>query len=107
MSSNGKGFGSAGGRNPFGKNRCKATGKSRFRDHEQAVAALHRAVGHRAVAQALGVDCSRAEVRCYWCDSCSGWHLTSQREPAGSRPANPMSGFQDNVWRDTGPAVAC
>ena len=85
MSSNGKGFGSAGGRNPFGKNRCKATGKSRFRDHEQAVAALHRAVGHRAVAQALGVDCSRAEVRCYWCDSCSGWHLTSQREPAASR----------------------
>ena len=73
------------GRNPWGKNRCRESGKVRFRDHDMAVAALHWAARNRLVAEELGVPCSRSEVRTYWCDGCRGWHLTSWMEtPLGS-----------------------
>lgn len=43
--------------------------KRRYRDHAQAVEALHHLL-----------QCSRREklpIRVYACDVCSGWHMTS------------------------------
>lgn len=53
------------------RRRQNACGKRRYRDHAEAVAALRlvRASGGRPVVPA----------RCYSCDRCGGWHLTSQR----------------------------
>ena len=45
--------------------RCPS-GKTRFRDHESAAAALR-----------FG-GTGRVPVRCYLCPACKGWHLTSQ-----------------------------
>ena len=48
---------------------CKC-GKRRFRDHHEAIGALH-AIANNASPGA------RHPVRCYCCLMCSGWHLTS------------------------------
>lgn len=57
---------------------CQHTGKRRFRDHQEAVVALHKAVAARARADAHDVVTARRERRAYFCASCNGWHLTSQ-----------------------------
>lgn len=50
--------------------RCPATGKRRYRDHEQAIQSLRKfqAGSTRDVVQ----------KRVYECTGCHGWHLTSQ-----------------------------
>lgn len=50
--------------------RCSC-GKRRFRDHLQAVRALHN-ISNRATPG------DHIPVRSYACPMCSGWHLTSQ-----------------------------
>ena len=57
---------------------CDASGKHRFRDHREAIEALHRAGNSRKCASERGVASPRREVRSYLCKSCHGWHLTSQ-----------------------------
>ena len=54
---------------------CPVSKKVRFRDHDEAIAALHRAA--RAREFSLGATV-RQERRTYSCASCRGWHLTSQ-----------------------------
>lgn len=58
--------------------RCPVSGKVRFRDKREAVGALHHAVAVRRRAEADGLAYRRREQRAYPCDSCHGWHLTSQ-----------------------------
>jgi hypothetical protein len=60
---------------------CPATGKRRFRDHREAPAILHRVRNVRRRAEAAGLDRRRPEARCYGCESCHGWHLTSWEQP--------------------------
>ena len=57
---------------------CLATGKVRFRDKREAQDALHRAVAARHLQEAAGLISRRQERRTYLCESCDGWHLTSQ-----------------------------
>lgn len=47
-------------------------GKVRYRDHDQAIRAIHR----------LQSRSSREKQvkRAYWCDGCNGWHLTSRAQ---------------------------
>lgn len=59
---------------------CFLTGKRRFRDHSLAVRVLHHAARCRAEAAADGYKTIRRECRTYECDSCNGWHVTSQAE---------------------------
>jgi hypothetical protein len=54
------------------KRQCRS-GKTRFPDHQSAVAAL------RAVRRKSGRD--RLPSRTYECDMCVGWHLTAQTIP--------------------------
>ncbi len=55
---------------------CK---KVRFRDHREAVDALHTIERYKKFAGADGKDISsRNERRTYKCDRCKGVHLTSQ-----------------------------
>ena len=57
--------------------RC-ATQKRRFRDHKEAIGALHGAQAYaRLETEACG-ESRRAECRVYECFSCKGWHLTSK-----------------------------
>ena len=56
-----------------------ASKKVRFRDHEQAVEALHRAANHRHFAELDGTNTRRQECRVYECKLCKGFHLTSQQ----------------------------
>lgn len=58
--------------------RCVPTGKRRFRDHDEAVAALHSACNSRTAAAHCGTTTRRRETRAYQCGACNGWHLTSQ-----------------------------
>lgn len=67
------------------KNRCPISGKSRFRDDLEAKRALHRASSTRRAAAIDALPCRRRETRCYECDHCRGWHLTSWSSP-GSPP---------------------
>ena len=62
--------------------RCRLGQKRRFRDHKEAVRALHKAASSRQQASDTGVDCRRREVRTYECAACGGWHLTSQEARA-------------------------
>ena len=64
---------------------CQATGKRRFRDHREATAILHRVRNVRRRAKVEGLDSRRHEERCYECESCHGWHLTSWEQPDGRR----------------------
>jgi hypothetical protein len=54
---------------------CLVSGKVRFRDHREAVRALHSAA--RAREFSCG-ESHRAECRAYACPACRGWHLTSK-----------------------------
>lgn len=51
--------------------------KVRFRDHDEAISALHKASNARNIAQAAGAETRRLEIRCYECPACRGYHLTS------------------------------
>ncbi|MEJ7783188.1 MAG: hypothetical protein WKF96_00195 [Solirubrobacteraceae bacterium] len=46
-------------------------GKRRYRDHAEATGALRRV--------ARSSQRQKIPVRCYWCDTCKGWHITSRR----------------------------
>lgn len=61
------------------------TGKVRFQDHLAAVHALHKAQTARKFAADAGAPCHRREIRCYACELCKGWHLTSKPD---SRPSS-------------------
>ena len=54
------------------------TDKVRFRDKREAQDALHRAVAARHLQETEGHTSRRQERRMYLCESCGGWHLTSQ-----------------------------
>lgn len=54
------------------------TGKVRFRDHQQSVAALHKAANYRANDLAERGISNRNEIRSYKCDACAGWHISSK-----------------------------
>ena len=54
------------------------SGKKRWPDHKSAVAVLHSATNSRYFAELKGRESARSEVRAYRCDSCGGWHTTSQ-----------------------------
>lgn len=60
--------------------RCRRGGKRRFRDHHEAVRALHQAGNARRRAFDEGQDSTRRETRVYSCDACHGWHMTSQHK---------------------------
>lgn len=61
------------------RHRVRACGnKVRFRDHEEAIEALHRAVTVRRRCEVDGVATSHLAVRDYYCSGCGGFHLTSQ-----------------------------
>ena len=53
---------------------CPITRKVRFRDHDEAVAALHAAEVARVFSAG---QTNRQECRSYACNACHGWHLTS------------------------------
>jgi hypothetical protein len=55
---------------------CK---KVRFRDHQEAIVAMHAIARFKKFAGEAGVDISaRQERRTYRCELCKGVHLTSQ-----------------------------
>ena len=56
------------------------TKKHRFRDHLEAVRALHHAGTTRKFAELDGRSSRRREQRAYKCTLCRGFHLTSQPE---------------------------
>lgn len=58
---------------PTAKMTC---GKTRFRDHRQAVRALHAIANNYLEMEPTAHR--RYPVRSYECDVCAGWHLTSQ-----------------------------
>lgn len=61
--------------------RCPATRKLRYRDHREAVRALHRitTIRHRDLESGVPSELvKRREVRDYRCPACGGHHLTSQ-----------------------------
>lgn len=64
-----------------GSGRC-VSGKTRFRDHEEAVNVLAKAV----TARSFGSD-RRREVRVYECELCAGFHVTSQAKRVAGEPA--------------------
>lgn len=51
--------------------------KVRFRDHREAVAALHNVALLRKRAEEEALLTRRHEVRSYKCEACRGFHLTS------------------------------
>ena len=59
---------------------CATTGKKRFRDHDEAIGALHCASNGRRRSESEGTSSRRQEKRTYECNSCHGWHLTSQEQ---------------------------
>jgi hypothetical protein len=63
---------------PTVRGTCGGSGKRRFRDHAEAVAALHCAQNSRQWAARDGMITRRREIRSYRCPMCNGWHLTSQ-----------------------------
>jgi len=56
----------------------KSCGKTRFRDHKQAVRALHVIANSYLDLSGEPTAHRRFPVRSYECPECSGWHLTSQ-----------------------------
>lgn len=68
--------------------RCSGSGKIRFRDKREALAAVHAASTSRRFAESDGLVTARQERRTYLCSSCLGWHLTSQE----ARDASPADG---------------
>ena len=60
---------------------CAATGKVRYRDGHDAALALKSARRRRARAEQDGAEHRIWVCRKYACESCGGWHLTSQAAP--------------------------
>ena len=60
---------------------CAATGKVRYRDGHDAALALKAARRRRARAERDGAEHQIRVCRKYPCESCGGWHLTSQAAP--------------------------
>jgi hypothetical protein len=56
------------------------TQKVRFRDHKEAIGALHRSVTIREFAAQDGFSTRRKETRSYHCKKCKGFHLTSKQQ---------------------------
>jgi len=52
--------------------RACVSGKRRLRDHQEAIELLHR-----CLSAAAGGNAQRRECRAYFCETCTGWHLTS------------------------------
>lgn len=68
---------------------CETTGKVRYRDSHQVAHALEGARRRRAAEAVYLGEVTRHEVRSYRCDSCGGFHLTSQASgPRGQRAAH-------------------
>lgn len=57
---------------------CKRTGKRRFASPEEAERALEGAKSRARSERVKGRPRRRREKRFYGCDSCRGFHLTSQ-----------------------------
>lgn len=57
------------------KGKC-ASGKHRYKDHEMAVEALHKAWSVGNIAKRETGFTTRNEKRVYSCERCKGWHLT-------------------------------
>ena len=57
---------------------CPASGKERFRDERAAKVALRAARRQRGHAALEGVTAHWQVIRYYWCEDCSGYHLTSK-----------------------------
>lgn len=53
--------------------------KVRYRDHREAISALHSIANARTRADLAGVYSRRREIRSYECNRCRGYHLTSER----------------------------
>lgn len=67
---------------------CQTTGKLRYRDSHQVAHALEGARRQRVAEAAHLREITRHEIRSYRCDSCGGFHLTSQVPgPRGRRAA--------------------
>ena len=64
-----------------GRAACAATGKVRYRDGHDAALALKAARRRRARAERDGAEHQIRVCRKYPCESCGGWHLTSQALP--------------------------
>ena len=60
------------------RKRCKATGKIRYRDGDDAALALRLYKRQATQADQNGVSHKIKVVRKYRCTECGGWHLTSQ-----------------------------
>ena len=54
------------------------SGKPRYRDHNEAIAALHSTKLAAVRAVELTGSTTRRECRAYHCPNCSGFHLSSQ-----------------------------
>ena len=54
------------------------TGKIRYRDGHDAALALKSLVRRRSRAECEGAECAIRVCRKYPCETCGGWHLTSQ-----------------------------
>jgi hypothetical protein len=65
-------------RSPKQLNRTCPSGKIRFKDHNHAVSALHKAKNTRELAAENSFDTARKEIRSYKCKDCKGFHLTSK-----------------------------
>ncbi len=57
--------------------RTRTCRKVRFRDHREAVTALHSVITLRQRAEEEALPTRRREVRSYQCEACRGFHLTS------------------------------
>ncbi len=68
------------------KGRCQS-GKIRYRDHEEAIKALHRTQSLALIALEVTGSTSRAEKRTYYCGMCNGFHLTSRPLAVASQEA--------------------
>lgn len=57
------------------KGKC-SSGKLRYKDHEMAIEALHKALNAGSRAMRDTGFTRRNEKRAYACAQCKGWHLT-------------------------------
>ncbi|ADU49602.1 hypothetical protein Intca_3116 [Intrasporangium calvum DSM 43043] len=77
---------------------CQRTRKVRFRDHRQAIEALHRAANARKWSLLRGATTRRREQRAYPCGHCKGWHLTSQPLRLDLQTEDDMSLNENSNW---------
>jgi len=61
--------------------KCSATGKVIFENKKDALAKIHKnktITSYKTGQRVNRLRRKRNEKRCYWCEFCDGWHLTSQ-----------------------------